>query len=308
MRARFAVFIISSAVLGLVGGFYVGFYGGVSPNIFSFDTLLLLLAMIVVGRPRLGEGRADRHRPPAVHRPALERLRSSTSDRDRDHHARDHARDDPRNRRPAGADPGLPRAPPWSQRQGATRYHRSTSSRCTCSERVGTRVEGRARGRRGDVAGQTPVRHRCRRSRSACAGARRRALERRSDREREPEVPGPGLRRGRRRRGRGLEVHGRNLRRSRSRGRPLRRRARARERGRRGQGIGRRALAHLQRPRRRRSARRPRELEERLALLREGRRRSRLGPRLDRHEVGDPRAGVRRAGAGEMLVSACRAT
>lgn len=49
VRARFAVFIISSAVLGLVGGFYVGFYGGVSPNIFSFDTLLLLLAMIVVG-------------------------------------------------------------------------------------------------------------------------------------------------------------------------------------------------------------------------------------------------------------------
>lgn len=49
VRARFLVFIISSAVLGLVGGFYVGFYGGVSPDIFSFDTLLLLLAMIVVG-------------------------------------------------------------------------------------------------------------------------------------------------------------------------------------------------------------------------------------------------------------------
>jgi branched-chain amino acid transport system permease protein len=47
--ARFAVFIISSAVLGLVGGFYAASYGGVSPAIFSFDTLLLLLAMIVVG-------------------------------------------------------------------------------------------------------------------------------------------------------------------------------------------------------------------------------------------------------------------
>lgn len=49
VRARFAVFIISSAVLGLVGGFYIGFYGGVSQTIFDFNTLLLLLAMIVVG-------------------------------------------------------------------------------------------------------------------------------------------------------------------------------------------------------------------------------------------------------------------
>lgn len=48
-RARFAVFIISSAVLGMIGGFYSAFYGGVSPEIFSFDTLLLLLAMMVVG-------------------------------------------------------------------------------------------------------------------------------------------------------------------------------------------------------------------------------------------------------------------
>lgn len=49
VRARFAVFIISSAVLGIIGGFYVGFYAGVSPNIYDFDLLLLLLAMIVVG-------------------------------------------------------------------------------------------------------------------------------------------------------------------------------------------------------------------------------------------------------------------
>jgi branched-chain amino acid transport system permease protein len=49
VRARFAVFIISSAVLGLIGGFYVGFYSAVSPSVYSFDTLLLLLAMIVVG-------------------------------------------------------------------------------------------------------------------------------------------------------------------------------------------------------------------------------------------------------------------
>jgi branched-chain amino acid transport system permease protein len=49
VRARFAVFIISSAVLGLIGGFYTGFYASVSLPIFSFNTLLLLLAMIVVG-------------------------------------------------------------------------------------------------------------------------------------------------------------------------------------------------------------------------------------------------------------------
>jgi branched-chain amino acid transport system permease protein len=49
VRARFAVFIISSGVLGLIGGFYAGFYGGSSPSIFSFSTLLLLFAMIVVG-------------------------------------------------------------------------------------------------------------------------------------------------------------------------------------------------------------------------------------------------------------------
>ena len=49
VRARFAVFIISSAVLGLIGGFYTAFYGGVSLTIFDFNTLLFLLAMIVVG-------------------------------------------------------------------------------------------------------------------------------------------------------------------------------------------------------------------------------------------------------------------
>jgi branched-chain amino acid transport system permease protein len=49
VRARFAVFVISSAVLGLVGGFYAAYYQGVSPSIFDFGQLLLLFAMIVVG-------------------------------------------------------------------------------------------------------------------------------------------------------------------------------------------------------------------------------------------------------------------
>ena len=49
VRARFGVFIISSAVLGMIGGFYTSYYGGVSLDIFDFNTLLLLFAMIVVG-------------------------------------------------------------------------------------------------------------------------------------------------------------------------------------------------------------------------------------------------------------------
>jgi branched-chain amino acid transport system permease protein len=49
VRARLTVLAISSAVLGLVGAFYVCFYRGISPGIFDFGTLLLLFAMIVVG-------------------------------------------------------------------------------------------------------------------------------------------------------------------------------------------------------------------------------------------------------------------
>ena len=49
VRARFSAFVISSALLGLIGGVYIGLYGSISPNIFSFETLLELFAMIVVG-------------------------------------------------------------------------------------------------------------------------------------------------------------------------------------------------------------------------------------------------------------------
>lgn len=49
VRARFAVFIVSSAVLGLSGAFYASYYKGVSPSIFDFGKLLLLFAMMVVG-------------------------------------------------------------------------------------------------------------------------------------------------------------------------------------------------------------------------------------------------------------------
>jgi branched-chain amino acid transport system permease protein len=49
VRVRLTVFVASSAVLGLVGGFYAAYYQNVSPGIFSFDTLLLLLAMMVIG-------------------------------------------------------------------------------------------------------------------------------------------------------------------------------------------------------------------------------------------------------------------
>lgn len=49
VRVRLALLAVSSAVLGLVGAFYVCFYRGISPSIFDFNTLLLLLAMMVVG-------------------------------------------------------------------------------------------------------------------------------------------------------------------------------------------------------------------------------------------------------------------
>jgi len=49
VRARFAVFVASSAVLGLAGAFYASYYKGVSPSIFDFGKVLLLFAMMVVG-------------------------------------------------------------------------------------------------------------------------------------------------------------------------------------------------------------------------------------------------------------------
>ncbi|AZO07709.1 MULTISPECIES: branched-chain amino acid ABC transporter permease [unclassified Mesorhizobium] len=54
-RARVLVFIISSVALGFIGGFYASHYRGVGFSIFSFDTVLLGLAMLVIG----GIGRAE---------------------------------------------------------------------------------------------------------------------------------------------------------------------------------------------------------------------------------------------------------
>jgi branched-chain amino acid transport system permease protein len=54
-QARIWVFIISSIALGFIGGFYTAHFRGVSFNIFSFDTVLLGLAMLVIG----GIGRAE---------------------------------------------------------------------------------------------------------------------------------------------------------------------------------------------------------------------------------------------------------
>lgn len=54
-QARIWVFIISSIGLGFIGGFYSAHYRGVSFSIFSFDTVLLGLAMLVIG----GIGRAE---------------------------------------------------------------------------------------------------------------------------------------------------------------------------------------------------------------------------------------------------------
>ncbi|QBF30825.1 branched-chain amino acid ABC transporter permease [Thalassococcus sp. S3] len=54
-RARLQVFLISSAALGVIGPFYAMYFGSISPQIFSLDTMLLLFAMMVIG----GLGRAE---------------------------------------------------------------------------------------------------------------------------------------------------------------------------------------------------------------------------------------------------------
>jgi branched-chain amino acid transport system permease protein len=48
-RARLAVFVITSGMLGLVGAFRAGYDAGANKSVFSFSQLLLLFAMIVVG-------------------------------------------------------------------------------------------------------------------------------------------------------------------------------------------------------------------------------------------------------------------
>jgi len=54
-HARVRAFMISSVALGFIGGFYSANFGGVAFSIFNFDTVLLGLAMLVIG----GIGRAE---------------------------------------------------------------------------------------------------------------------------------------------------------------------------------------------------------------------------------------------------------
>ncbi|MGY3610300.1 MULTISPECIES: ABC transporter permease subunit [unclassified Bradyrhizobium] len=54
-QARVHVFLISSVALGFIGGFYSANFSGVAFSIFNFDTVLLGLAMLVIG----GIGRAE---------------------------------------------------------------------------------------------------------------------------------------------------------------------------------------------------------------------------------------------------------
>ncbi len=49
VRTRMWVFLISSSMLGVAGGFYVVYYRSISPNFFNFSTVLLLFAMVMVG-------------------------------------------------------------------------------------------------------------------------------------------------------------------------------------------------------------------------------------------------------------------
>lgn len=54
-RARIVIFIVTSVALGFIGGFYAAQYRGVAFSIFSFDTVLLGLAMLAIG----GIGKAE---------------------------------------------------------------------------------------------------------------------------------------------------------------------------------------------------------------------------------------------------------
>jgi branched-chain amino acid transport system permease protein len=53
--ARIQVFIITSVVLGALGGFYASHFHGASPSLFTMDSVLLGLAMLVIG----GLGRSE---------------------------------------------------------------------------------------------------------------------------------------------------------------------------------------------------------------------------------------------------------
>lgn len=55
-RARLQVFLVSSAALGAIGGFYAAHFKGASPSLFGIDNLMLLLAMIVIGGLGTAEG------------------------------------------------------------------------------------------------------------------------------------------------------------------------------------------------------------------------------------------------------------
>lgn len=55
-RARIEVFLISSAALGFIGGFYASLLHGASPSLFTMDELLKLLAMLVIGGIGTTEG------------------------------------------------------------------------------------------------------------------------------------------------------------------------------------------------------------------------------------------------------------
>lgn len=54
-RARIVIFLATSVALGFIGGFYTAQYRGVAFSIFSFDTVLLGLAMLAIG----GIGKAE---------------------------------------------------------------------------------------------------------------------------------------------------------------------------------------------------------------------------------------------------------
>ena len=81
--ARIQVFLISSAALGGVGGFYATLLHGASPSLFTIDQLLLMLAMIVIGGIGTTEGAVARHADRRAARQGVHRPWPDPADPDR---------------------------------------------------------------------------------------------------------------------------------------------------------------------------------------------------------------------------------
>ena len=209
-RARLAVFVITAAVLGLVGAFRASYDAGANKSVFDFSTLLLLFAMIVVG---------------GINSPKGILLGTALLQFIEQHYV----------------SWGAPRLILLGAIMLLITLF-TTDGLAGIPDQIGRALRGRGAPAADDAApaamggGTMTEDDRRPRDRPDRCPARRAGghdLARRAHPERQSQVPRPGLRRRRRRRGRGLQARGRGLSRARRGSRSVGDRARARERGRR---------------------------------------------------------------------------